>query len=197
MSTDKVSTKYIKQLDRYEYYLSSIFFDLDQTLIYTPQNHTHKTLVRPGAIHCLKRAKKHFEVCVFTSACKEYGNAVINKLDPLAKYITYRLYRDACIQVGSSFIKDLRVIVNRKLENMLIVDDSCLSFGYQLDNGIPIRPWRGEPNDRELWDLTEYLQYLALAPDMLEANRNHFRLYSFCEDYKSRHWGKNRLKLNK
>ncbi len=35
-------------------------------------------------------------------------------------------------------IKDLRMIKNRSLDNIIIVDNLVHSFGLQLDNGIPI-----------------------------------------------------------
>ena len=35
-------------------------------------------------------------------------------------------------------IKDLRIIKNRTLEHIIIVDNLVHSFGLQLDNGIPI-----------------------------------------------------------
>jgi len=35
-------------------------------------------------------------------------------------------------------VKDLRIIDDRALEDMVIVDNSILSFAAQLDNGVPI-----------------------------------------------------------
>lgn len=36
------------------------------------------------------------------------------------------------------YIKDLRIIKNRGLKDLIIVDNLVHSFGLQLDNGIPI-----------------------------------------------------------
>jgi TFIIF-interacting CTD phosphatase-like protein len=36
------------------------------------------------------------------------------------------------------FIKDLGIIQDRDLKDMVIVDNSIVSFAFNLDNGIPI-----------------------------------------------------------
>ncbi len=38
-------------------------------------------------------------------------------------------------------IKDLRVIGNRNMRDLIIVDNAAYSFGFQIDNGIPILPY--------------------------------------------------------
>jgi len=44
-------------------------------------------------------------------------------------------------------IKDLRVIGNRDLKDLVIVDNAAYSFGYQIDNGVPIIPFYDNKND--------------------------------------------------
>jgi TFIIF-interacting CTD phosphatase-like protein len=39
------------------------------------------------------------------------------------------------------YIKDLRVIKGRSLENVLLVDNAAYSYVYQLENGVPIIPF--------------------------------------------------------
>lgn len=48
------------------------------------------------------------------------------------------------------YIKDLRIIKNRTLNNVLIVDNLAHSFGFQIENGIPILEWYDDANDKEL-----------------------------------------------
>ena len=36
------------------------------------------------------------------------------------------------------YVKDLRVIKDRNPENMILVDNSIVSFAFNLDNGVPI-----------------------------------------------------------
>jgi len=45
------------------------------------------------------------------------------------------------------YIKDLRVIQGYSLNDIVIVDNSLLSFALQPDNGIPISSYFFDPND--------------------------------------------------
>jgi len=68
------------------------------------------------------------------------------------------LYRDNCIETEEGvYIKDLRVIANRDLKDILLVDNAAYSFGYQVDNGVPIIPFYEDKNDKELMHLIVYL----------------------------------------
>jgi CTD small phosphatase-like protein 2 len=49
---------------------------------------------------------------------------------------------------------------------MVIVDNYVYSFAYQLDNGIPIVPFLGDMNDKELVKIVKYLKDIHLEPDM-------------------------------
>lgn len=69
------------------------------------------------------------------------------------------MYRDQCVETPQGiFIKDLRVIGNRDLKDVLLVDNASYSFGYQLDNGIPIIPFYNDKSDKELLHLMQYLK---------------------------------------
>jgi len=50
--------------------------------------------------------------------------------------------------MGGLKIKDLRIIKNRKLKDLILVDNLVHSFGLQLDNGIPILDFTNNKNDR-------------------------------------------------
>lgn len=76
------------------------------------------------------------------------------------------------------YIKDLRVVADRDLEDLLIVDNSILSFAYQLDNGVPICSFMAsnKPRDQELLYLVTYLEEVFHQKDMQLANRRMFKL---------------------
>lgn len=59
------------------------------------------------------------------------------------------------------YIKDLRIIKNRNLKDMVIIDNAVYSFGFQLDNGIPILPFYDDKQDEELLHLIYYLKCLS------------------------------------
>lgn len=74
------------------------------------------------------------------------------------------------------YLKDLRIIANRDLKDMVLVDNSVLSFAFQIDNGIPILPFTNDPNDEELLHLCYYLECLVSAEDVRSHNREAFGL---------------------
>jgi CTD small phosphatase-like protein 2 len=87
--------------------------------------------VRPYAIECLKEANKKYQVVVFTASHKFYADVVLDFLDPAHELIHHRLYRDSCFQTEDGvYIKDLRIIRNRTLKDMVIVDNAVYSFGF-------------------------------------------------------------------
>lgn len=150
-----------------------VVFDLDETLVhcledFEPDGVDHVITIefpdgevvdaglniRPYAYETLKAANENFQVVVFTASHQSYADAVLDFLDPNHELIQKRLYRDHCVETQEGiFIKDLRVITNRDLKDVLLVDNAAYSFGYQVDNGIPIIPFYNDKNDRELMHL--------------------------------------------
>lgn len=88
-------------------------------------------------------------------------------LDPGRELIEYRLYRDSCVYTEEGvYVKDLRIIRNRDFKDIVIVDNAVYSFGFQLDNGVPILPFYDDPKDEELLHLIYYLKCLANHDDL-------------------------------
>jgi CTD small phosphatase-like protein 2 len=106
--------------------------------------------VRPYAREILIELKKHYEIIIFTASHKLYAKAIVKYLDPNSDIISYVLTREHCVLIEKMLIKDLRVIKNRDLKNMVIVDNCVSMFVNQLKNGIPILPFEGEMGDTEL-----------------------------------------------
>lgn len=60
---------------------------------------------------------------------------------------------------------------------MLIVDNSILSFAFDLDNGVPINSYIGnEEDDRELLFLFSFLEECAKSDDIRVNIRESFKL---------------------
>lgn len=59
------------------------------------------------------------------------------------------------------YIKDLRIIQNRDLKDIIIVDNLVHSFGLQLSNGIPILEFLDNKKDKELVGLESFLKELS------------------------------------
>ena len=54
---------------------------------------------------------------------------------------------------------------------MLIVDNLAHSFGFQLENGIPILEYHNDQNDSELKYLIDYLLEAVKHDDLREYNK--------------------------
>ena len=91
----------------------------------------------------LRSLSKKFEIIVMSSSSKEITNKILDYLEKDEQLFSFRLYRDSCYMTDNNlFIKDLRVI-NRPPETIVLVDDCTYSFGFQLENGVPIIPYTG------------------------------------------------------
>jgi CTD small phosphatase-like protein 2 len=133
--------------------------------------------VRPYAVEMLKELSKNFEIIVFTASHSCYANVVLDYLDPTGEMIHHRLFREHCYQSSEGvYIKDLRIL-GRDLKKVVLVDNAAHSFGFQLDNGVPILPYYFHQDDRELLDLTQYLKSLANVLDVRATNRRTFKLF--------------------
>jgi CTD small phosphatase-like protein 2 len=95
-----------------------------------------------------------FEVYVFTASTEDYAEAIVGHLNAKKKTIQGILSRNHCLETHQGLrIKDLRIVKNRPLSDIVIVDNLVHSFGLQLDNGIPILDFTDNKNDRELLGL--------------------------------------------
>lgn len=75
------------------------------------------------------------------------------------------------------YIKDLDIIMDREITDMIIVDNSIMSFAFNLDNGVPINSFIGtEENDKELLFLYSFLEECATVEDVRVNIRESFKL---------------------
>ena len=156
----------------------TLVIDLDETLIHSDFdnelneeyqkilqfNHEGESIMfslflRPGLQDFLNYIKEYFEVIIFTASRKEYADCILNYLDPENNIISYRLYREDCISIKNKvFIKDLRILRNRTLNKLILIDNSFYSFSNQPNNGILISSFYDNQRDIELYNLKKYLQ---------------------------------------
>jgi CTD small phosphatase-like protein 2 len=95
--------------------------------------------MRPFLDNCLEHLAKFYEIAVFTAGEQTYADAVLDYLDEERQIIKHRLYRQHCVKVADGvYVKDLRIIKDRLLQDIILVDNSIVSFAFNLDNGVPI-----------------------------------------------------------
>lgn len=99
---------------------------------------------------------------IFTAASKKYADWVIDNLDT-AKVVRRRLYRHDTTIKDETHLKDIEKVGN-SIDKSLIVDNIEENFSLHPANGIHIKGWFGERNDRVLRDLFPVLKLLAMKP---------------------------------
>lgn len=164
----------------------TLVFDLDETLIHCKTDQSGpcdakvpvtfpggETImaginIRPFAKEILKKLSKHFELIIFTASHSCYANPVIDYIDEEG-VVVKRLFRENCSQVTEGlFTKDLTVFKDRRLEDIILVDNAVYSFFFQLGNGVPIVPFTDFKGDRELIKLERFLMGLKEVEDVRE-----------------------------
>ena len=95
-----------------------------------------------------------------------------------------RLYRNHCIYIEPGlYIKDLRIFSGyKKMEDIIIVDNSLFSFANQLNNGILITSFFEDKNDNFLINVKDYLEYIKDEKDIREINKESFKFEEIKED---------------
>ena len=120
---------------------------------------------------------------IYTASHKAYADAVLDYIDPKKTLFNYRLYRDNCLKMKlgeeSVYVKDLRIFKGVDLKNIVIVDNSVLSFAFQLENGIPILPYYNNKLDNEMNTLENYLQNISQKEDLRKENKKYIKLEIF------------------
>ena len=139
--------------------------------------------IRPGLDNFLSSLQDKFVVVLFTASLKQYADSIVSEIDPEHKYFKYILCRHNCVSISFNkdnknkiyYVKDLRVF-DIPMEKIVIVDNSILSFVYQINNGIPILPFYSNDNDNELQNLLDYLHFMSQVKDVTKEIQKSFGL---------------------
>ena len=136
---------------------------------------------RPFLDYFLETVSKSFEVVVFTASQKVYADVLLDLIDPGKKYISHRLFREACLLVQGNYLKDLHVL-GRDLSKTVLVDNSPHAYGFQIDNGIPIESWFDDDGDTELLKLVSFLRMVQGVDDVRPVVHEHFKTYQLVQN---------------
>jgi len=171
-----------------------LILDLDETLVHSSfkpvsdadfivpieiEGNVYKVYVlkRPYVDEFLREVAKDYEVVVFTASLSVYANPLLDILDK-DRVVSHRLFRESCVLHGQAYVKDLSKI-GRKMKDMIIVDNSPLSYAFQPTSAIPITSWFDDRSDRELKELIPVLQTTLKdqrdVRDLLDANNKSFK----------------------
>ena len=174
-------------------------FDLDETLVHCTKEAkglngdtvniklpTNKIVpvglnIRSHWKEALDLIKNQYNIVVYTASHQSYADAVLNYLDKENKYFQYRLYRNHCVQCDVDgikfYVKDLDTLNKYyNLKDIVLIDNSVLSFAYHLNNGIPIVPFIDQKDDTQLLMLAYYLVSIASFDDLTLENKKHINI---------------------
>jgi CTD small phosphatase-like protein 2 len=132
----------------------------------------------------LDKLSRKFQLVIFTASRQDYADIIINRIDPENKFISHRLYRQHCDLVDGQLanarkdfhVKSLKIVANHKKEDLLIIDNLVYSYAFDLENGIPIKPYINGKNDFELEYLAEALADLKSFMDSRTYIRDKLKL---------------------
>ena len=67
------------------------------------------------------------------------------------------------------------------MNEMVIVDNSIVSFAFNLDNGVPIKAYMRQDGDEELLYMVSYLEEIYSYPDLRKHITKTFKLQETME----------------
>ena len=138
----------------------TLVLDLDETLVHSQfgpfnvpsdvvikieiENEIHDihVLVRPGVQEFLEKISKKYEIVIFTASISKYAEPLLDILDK-KKLCSFRLFREHCTLINSSFVKDLKKL-GRDLKDVVILDNSPIKntiglvSDLELSNTSPV-----------------------------------------------------------
>ena len=161
------SKVHLVQLDKKK---KVLFLDLDETLVHTNFKEGElKDLKlsdicqRPYLDYFLKETSKWYNLVVFTASFRDYAEKILNVFDPSSHYIKNVLARENCTEITKHFIKDFNIVANShvKKEDIIMLDNRVISYGYNMMQGVPILPFYDDPEDTELRDIVPFLKHLS------------------------------------
>ena len=162
----------------------TLVLDLDETLVHSQfmtfsdpsdvviqieiENEIHDihVMVRPGVKEFLEKMEKLYEIVIFTASVSKYADPLLDIIDKKG-YCPFRLFREHCSLINTTFVKDLQRL-GRDLKNIIIVDNSPLSYALHPENGLPILTWFEDKSDRELYEIIPVLEFLSSVKDVRE-----------------------------
>ncbi|XP_069765503.1 mitochondrial import inner membrane translocase subunit TIM50 isoform X1 [Narcine bancroftii] len=116
---------------------------------------------RPGIDYLFQQLAPLYEIVIFTTETGMTAYPLIDSVDPHG-FIMYRLFRDATRYMDGHHIKDVSCL-NRDPSKVIIVDCKKEAFSLQPFNGIALKKWNGNSDDRTLYELAVFLKTIAMS----------------------------------
>lgn len=142
-----------------------------------------KFIIRPYAEEMLKILSIRYVIVIYTSSSLDYAKHIVKLFDKNRDYISKILSRENCLVVNTKLIKDLRLISDRKIENSIIIDNNICCFYSCMNNGIYVKTFEGDCQDRELKKIVKFLDKIKNCKDVREEIKKKFGLEESYKKY--------------
>eukprot|EP00923_Selenidium_pygospionis_P029947 GHVN01053214.1.p1 GENE.GHVN01053214.1~~GHVN01053214.1.p1 ORF type:complete len:445 (+),score=50.96 GHVN01053214.1:1526-2860(+) len=143
----------------------TLVVNVDGVVLWQDKEHISgpKCIKRPGADRFFKELAQFYEIVLWSSEEYPACETIVEKWG-LYQIVLGVLYREQCDRVRGRPVKNLSRL-GRPLDRVVILDCEPASFLLQPENGIHIRPFKGESGDADLEDLIDFLKMLASTPE--------------------------------
>ena len=122
--------------------------------------------VRPFAEDFIQQMSKYYEIVMFTASIQKYAQPIFNKLDT-ERLCSAMLFRESCsIDPKTGFMVKDMTRLGRRIEDVIIIDNSPNSYHYQPENALPSKTWINDRLDYELRDMIPFLRKLTEVKDV-------------------------------
>jgi TFIIF-interacting CTD phosphatase-like protein len=170
-----------------------LILDLDETLVWATEEEPrggcdfrvlqYHVTRRPHLATFLDSVIEWFDVGVWTSSSDGYARAVTAEVFGEVSRLKYMWSASRCTQRFDEkthavhSIKDLKKVrrLGYPLERVLMIDDSPEKLSRHYGNHLGLRPFEGDPQDRELLAVLPYLEWIRSQEDMRRIEKRSWR----------------------
>ena len=170
-----------------------LVLDLDETLVHSSEAKLDRTpdLVadqyfvyeRPFVRDLLEFGFENFEVGIWTTATEGYARHILNSLVGGLDRFRFIWTRDRCTWVFDEAsneriqVKKLEKLKRQgyKPESVIAVDDTRSAWRFSYGNLIHVSRFEGDPEDRELKLLIEFLELIRESPNIRSIEKRNWR----------------------
>ena len=119
-----------------------------------------QVIKRPGLDNLLKRLSQLYEIVIYTDDDYSTVMNAMPFIDPRMSMIVGAFGRESMVLSNGGYYKDLSYL-NRDMKNIVVLDKSTDKVTKQKRNVIRLPEFKGEEDDKELFELLPLLEHLA------------------------------------
>lgn len=173
-----------------------LILDLDEVLIYSTDDAVvstcdflippYQVFKRPHVDAFIATVLRWFDIAIWTHGTEDYAQAIVNQLFPSRSYLKFVWSRKQCSRQMDDELRDLFWVKDLKkirrcgydLERVLVLEDDPRTMQRSYGNLISIRPFRGDPSDKELLILIPFLERISQVENVRVIEKRNWRTFA-------------------